>query len=436
MIARKTALLLGSALAAGALAPVACVFDPVQTSASSSSASSSGAGGTGAGGAGGAGGGDHCVALGVSKGPWTIRMKADGITLRWEACRKGTSPKVFVQEEKGGADVEVTSTETPFTVDATITAPLNPDATPDYAGTYYMHETVLSGLKASTCYAYRLGADESKKGRFCTARAPGEPIRFLAIGDTNPGLGGSTASVLKYALPKNPDFTVHGGDIQYYDSFVETWASWFPVMEPLLAQGAFFPAIGNHESEKPKEIDEYEQRFFSAAGFDGQGTYYRFQSGGVWFFALDTELALDQTSPQYTWFEKEIADASTQPGYRFSIVYFHKPFLTCGDTGDNPVAYATYEPIFTQYGVPLVIQAHMHGYERFVTSARTYITAAGGGGRIGNPDANTSRPYCNQRVASGGFKHAVIVDVGKASLDGVVIDEDDKTRDTFSIVVP
>jgi hypothetical protein len=56
----------------------------------------------------------------------------------------------------------------------------------------------------------------AQTGRFCTARAPGDAIRFLAIGDTNPSLGDNTTKVLLHTLPKNPDFVVHGGDIQYY----------------------------------------------------------------------------------------------------------------------------------------------------------------------------------------------------------------------------
>ena len=213
----------------------------------------------------------------------------------------------------------------------------------------------------------------------------------MAIGDTNPGLGDTTANLLTQVLPTNPDFVVHCGDIQYYDSFLETWASWFPIMAPMLRQGAFFPAIGNHESEEPDEYTDYTLRFFGGAGFDGADGYYRFESGGVWFFSVDTQDDLDPASPQGQWLVESLADAVTQPGFRFSIVFFHKPFVTCGDTGDDPTARAYYSPIFTQYKVPLVIQAHMHGYERFTLDGRLYITTGGGGGALGNVDLNVQR---------------------------------------------
>ncbi|MEP7125816.1 MAG: metallophosphoesterase [Byssovorax sp.] len=395
---------------------------------------SGGSGGTG--GTGGAGGGLVCGGSGVDKGPWSLAVDGTSATIRWEACRKGTDADLVFAPEKGGAEVKLASTEAAFVVENTYNAPLSPDAALDYAGTYYTHQAKLTGLAPATCYAYHLAAEPARKGRFCTARTAGDSFSFMSIGDTNPGIGPYAHDVVAHALPKNPDFTIHGGDIQYYASGLETWASWFPVMQPMLAQGALFPAIGNHESEKPDEYLAYEQRFFGGAGFDSTKAYYRFSSGGVWFFALDTEDALESGSEQATWLAAELADASKHPGYRFSVVFFHKPWVTCGDTSDSPSARAHFEPIFAQYGVKLVVQAHMHGYERFDFGSITYVTAAGGGGAIGDPSANVARPYCDKRVASGGFRHAVIFDVSPGKIAGTAIDDQGTTRDSFTLVVP
>ena len=376
-----------------------------------------------------------CPDPGVSKGPWALAIDGTHAKVRWEACKDGTQADLVFAPEAGGAMTTVTATSTPFVIANTYTAPLQPNAVPDYAGTYYSHEGVLSGLSPATCYTYHLTADPTRQGRFCTARNPGDPFTFVTMGDTNVGLG-HTAGVVQNAVASKFDFTIHGGDLQYYDSFLDTWASWFPVMQPLLSQGGFFPAVGNHESEKPDEYQDYELRFFAGAGFDGTQDYYRFQSGGVWFFSLDTELDLDPGTAQGAWLAASLEDASKQPGFRFSIVYLHKPFVTCGDTGDNPDARAKFEPLFTQFKVPVVIQAHMHGYERFEFPGITYITAAGGGGVIGNPDANIQRAYCAQRVASGGFFHSVVFDVTTGKLDGKAVDETGVVKDTFSEVVP
>jgi len=375
---------------------------------------------------------------GISKGPWSLAVDDTSAKIRWEACHTGTSGDLFFAPEAGGAEQMATSSETPIAIPTTNRAVVT-TTPPDYAGTYYTHEAALTGLAPSTCYTYRLAAlADVKSGRFCTMRRSGEDVRFMAIGDTNPLLGDNTKKVLAQVLPKNPDFILHGGDIQYYESGLETWAAWFPIMAPMLQQGAFFPAIGNHEDEmqSPGELTSYSLRFFGNAGFDGTSTYYRLSSGGVWFFSVDTELPIDPQSEQAAWLVKGLADASTQPGYRFSIVFMHRPLLTCGDTGDNPTAQPYFEAVFKQYKVPLVLQAHMHGYERFEYNGITYVTSAGGGGNINDVNQNFSLAYCNTRVASGPWYHATIFDVTAGTLAGVAVDGDGVTRDTFSHAVP
>ncbi len=409
------------------------------TTTSSSVASSSGSGGAGGtGGAGGAGGSTAlpCTASGVSKGPWSLAIDGTTAKIRWEACRAGVSGDVSYAPEGGGASAKATATETSFTTLNTYTALLQPSATPDYAGTWYMHEAALTGLAPATCYAYHLAVDATLAGRFCTARSSGDPLKFMAIGDTNPGIGPFAAGDLASVLPLNPDFTLHGGDLQYYDSGLETWASWFPVMEPMLAHGGLFPAVGNHEAEKPDEYADYDLRYFGGAGFDGTDQYYRFESAGVWFFSLDTELPIDPGSAQGGWLVNGLAEVAQKPGFRFSVVFMHRPLVTCGDTGDDPDDRAKLEPIFLQNHVPLVVQAHMHGYERFDFGNITYVTAAGGGGVIGDPNANISRSYCNQRVAFGGFRHAVLFSLTTGQLAGTAIDYTGTTQDAFTLAVP
>jgi hypothetical protein len=377
-----------------------------------------------------------CDPAGISKGPWSLAIDDTSAKIRWEACRSGTMGDVVYAPEAGGAPTTAHSTETPFVVTATFTAPLDSKIPADLAGTYYMHELALTGLLPATCYAYHLAGDPTAKGRFCTARASGDPLTFMAIGDTNPGLGPYAAGDLMYSLPKNPDFTLHGGDIQYYDSGLETWASWFPVMQPMLSQGGFFPAVGNHELETPIEFADYVVRFFGGAGFDGTNEYYRFENAGVWFFSLDTEQPIDPTSTQGGWLVKELADASSKPGYRFSIILLHRPFVTCGDTGDDPMDRALLEPFFFQYHVPIVIQAHMHGYERFEFPGITYLTIAGGGGAIGEPSANISRAYCTNRVVGNGTRHAAIFQLDTGKITGTVTDYQGNPVDSFTETVP
>lgn len=377
---------------------------------------------------------ERCTsASGVSKGPWTLRVDGTSAITRWEACRKGTVGGVVLEPEGGGEKLQIPSVESEFEVTNTHAAVLDPAAEKDEAGLYYMHEATLTGLTAGTCYQIRLEADSTLTGRVCTARPANTPFSFMAIGDTNPGFNGITEKLLTKIVPYNFDFTVHAGDIQYYDSGLETWASWFPRMQPLLSRGAILPAVGNHESEKPEEFDEYYRRFFGGAGFDGNDNYYRFESGGIWFFSMDTQQDIHLGSPQGNWLAKSLEEAAAKPNFRASIVYFHKLFVTCGDKDEDVVARTQFEPIFDATGVRMVIQAHMHGYERFDLNGRTYLTAAGGGGAVGNVDENIDRPTCAQRVASGKYRHGVIIEVKETEFVGTVIDDEGMTRDTFTV---
>lgn len=389
-------------------------------------------------GTGGAGGqkGLVCTAPSITKGPWALHVDGTSGKIRWEACAPGTPADVTLEPEDGGAPFTVTAVESTVVLENTYPAPLDSTAPPDWAGTYYMHEATVTGLAAGKCYGYTLAADAARNGRFCTAKPSGDPLRFMVIGDTNPALG-STKRTLEHNLPEKPDFTLHGGDIQYYASTLETWALWFPIMQPMLSAGAFFPAIGNHESEKSDELSAYALRFFGGAGFDGGDTYYRFENAGVWFFSMNTELPLEPGSEQGVWLAQNLADVASKPGFRFSVIYFHKPFRTCGDTGDNESAYTFFEPLFLQYKVMFVFQAHMHGYERFeLPDGMTYITSAGGGGVITNIDENIERPYCVDRVKAGKWYHAMIMDVGATSVTGKVIDDQGVVQDTFTKPIP
>lgn len=381
--------------------------------------------------------GPPCPPSGIAKGPLVIGMTRTSVLVRWEACRSGAAAGLTYRPVSGGADVTSPTVERPYELKERHTAVLGPARSPDdVPGVVYMHDAAISGLVPGTCYRYELGADRALGGRFCTAQPDGGKVHFLAIGDTNPLLGDATSKLLAQVVPLGADFVVHGGDIQYYDSALETWAGWFPSMQPLLSLGAFQPALGNHELETPDELVDYSLRFFGYPSFGGETTWYRYESGGVWFHVLDTEQPIEPSTPQGAWLTAGLAEAAKKPGFRTSILVMHRPLVTCGDNGQNDGARKAYASTFAQAKVGLVIQAHIHGYERFEIDGLTYVTTGGGGGLIGNMDENVSRAECAMRKASGGFFHAMDVVVEGQELRASVIDEAGKTRDSFTLALP
>ena len=371
--------------------------------------------------------------LAVSKGPWVVAVDETSAKVRWESCRSGGGALAFAAEgspEKKTAPSVVREA----IVTTTNLAPLRPGAV-DLPGTYFMHEVALTALPPATCFAYETAQDPTAKGRFCTARKSGDAFSFAVIGDTNPGFG-AIEKLLDTTYGTKPDFTIHQGDLQYYASGLETYSFWMDKMRPMLRTGAFYPAIGNHETEQPKEREEYVERFFGKAGFDGNSDYYRFQSGGVWFFALDTEIDFDEKNAQGVWLQEKLDDATKQPGYRFSVLYMHRPFVTCGDKSQNGALRARFLPLFQKSNVKLVIAGHMHGYERFEMDDITWITSAGGGGALGKIDENATRPECFNRKSSGAFWNATVITVKPGEITGTTYDDKSASRDTFSRVVP
>jgi hypothetical protein len=412
---------LGGATLVGALV-TACKSAPAPCEGPSCTA---GSGSTGTAGAPPA----SCPPNGVEYGPWALAFDEASAIVRWDGCGPGPT-EIVLEPEGGGAAVTVAGVQRASDVQTSYEIL---DVPPDRAGVRYLSEVAVRGLAAGSCYRYQLAADASRAGRICTARPPGASFTVLAVGDTNPSIG-DTAGVLAHTLAAAPDFVVHLGDIQYYASVVETWASWFPKMQPLLAAGAFMPCIGNHEYEQRSEFADYYERLF---GNNGTGTvdHYRYASGGVWFFSLNTELAFGSGSPQGAWLEKELAAASASAGHRLSIVYFHRPMITLAGYAQNKSERLYYAPLFQQHRVRLVLQGHVHGYERFVENAITYVVSGGGGAALHDLEANKrERPdEASVRQAASKTYHALLLEVGDKELRARAVSHKGAELDAFSI---
>ena len=380
-----------------------------------------------------------CTPPAPSKGPWVMRATETAASIYWES-REDPKGRVTVvlAKESGGAEREIAGTATATFVEHGYGEDLGIKM-PDLPGTWYLYRVDATGLEPGTCYSYRVrGADEAR-GRLCTSRAPGEPLRFMAIGDTDPILG-HTLPVLGHVLPEKPDFVVHMGDVQYYSAISESWAYWFFAMKPMLRAGAFYPAVGNHEDEMVGEYRDYYDRLFQKPSLDGDSTakWYRFRSGGVWFFSIDTEEPYDSGSAQYQWLSQNLQEAAASPGFRFSVIYMHRNLYTVGDTAPQIDQRMHLLPLLQAYKVRLVLSGHMHGYERFEVGDITFVTTAGGGGVINDVDKNVST-YPDDaalRVKAAAAYHATLFDVTPMGdltrLRGRAIDEAGAVVDEFA----
>ena len=107
--------------------------------------------------------------------------------------------------------------------------------------------------------------------------------------------------------------------------------------------------------------------------FDLTEQYYSFDYQNVHFIALATEeeyldMSNDKAKEQLAFVKSDLEKASTDPNIDWIIPFFHRiMYARSGagvvDTYDHNLE-DIYHPLFEQYGIKLVLQAHSHTYER------------------------------------------------------------------------
>jgi Calcineurin-like phosphoesterase len=178
--------------------------------------------------------------------------------------------------------------------------------------------------------------------------APSE-FNFAAVGDW--GCSDDTTDTVNNILGKNPELVLGLGDYSYDEDPAECWLK---KVKPINDKMKI--AIGNHDMEK---LNIYTNHF------DLREQYYSFNYYNVHLVALSTEIAYKPFSSQYEFIENDLSRAASDSNIDWIVVYFHKQMYTSPSNHDDyPTLRSTYHPLFNEYGVDLVLQAHNHNYER------------------------------------------------------------------------
>jgi hypothetical protein len=140
-------------------------------------------------------------------------------------------------------------------------------------------------------------------------------------------------------------------------------------------------------------------------------------------------LFLDGNRPdqaQAEWMEAQLAAR----GPRFRVVVFHQPAWSCSRHDSTAEVVRNWVPILERHRVALVLNAHDHNYQRFVSDqGATYVVTGGGGKGLYPLDADcpAGTPH---RAASARRYHFTAVEVRDRSLtltavadDGAVLDQ-------------
>jgi len=182
-------------------------------------------------------------------------------------------------------------------------------------------------------------------------------FNFGAVGDW--GCNSNTAKTVSNFQAKRPERVLALGDYSYQP----TATCWLNYLTPI--KGVTRINIGNHENEANEGLSQY----LSAFGLSPPKTqYYSFDYVNAHVLTMATELSYAKGSSQYNFVVNDLKTAAANPNIKWIIVNFHKIIYTspntCSSCGGSSSLRNTYHPLFDQYGVDLVLQAHVHNYQR------------------------------------------------------------------------
>jgi F5/8 type C domain/Bacterial Ig domain/Calcineurin-like phosphoesterase len=186
-------------------------------------------------------------------------------------------------------------------------------------------------------------------------------FNFAAAGDW--GCTSNTDATVSNINGKNPVRLFGLGDYSY----ASTGTCWFNKIAPIDSITKI--TIGNHEDDSAEGFSEYMSHFGLSQ------TYYSFDHQNVHVLVMDTDKnSYSSGSAQKNFVQSDLQSASTNPNIKWIIVYLHKPMYvspntcgssSCSNTGsENSALRDGFHSMFEQYGVDLVLQGHVHNYER------------------------------------------------------------------------
>jgi concanavalin A-like lectin/glucanase superfamily protein/Big-like domain-containing protein/calcineurin-like phosphoesterase family protein len=208
---------------------------------------------------------------------------------------------------------------------------------------------------------------------------------ITAAGDW--GCNSNTDNTVDNMDAKNPALVFGLGDYSY----ISSGSCWWTKVEADISSPVKI-TFGNHEDESGEGLSGYKSHFGISQ------TYYAYTQDVARVIVMDTDVASPSGSAQKSFVQSELQSASSNPSIKWIIVYLHKPFYTspnsCSSSGctnsDSDTAGTlrnNYGPMFDQYGVDLVLQGHVHNYQR--TFQLKYDSGSPSSPTIGSNNAGT-----------------------------------------------
>ena len=210
----------------------------------------------------------------------------------------------------------------------------------------------------------------------------GEFFSFLADSQEGPEY---THVFAEYMKAFKPAAILHGGDIVQTGTDPDDWVKYFGAMEAVGGSTVLYPTPGNHEYRRDLSVPAWQHYFRSPSS--ARENHYSFTLGQVQIIALNSNFVDDpsQNPGQLAWLDAELAIPS-----KWKVVFFHHPAYSNGffnspeaPRKEHVVVADYYVPLFEKYKVDLVLNGHVHIYERSYKNGVNYVTVGPAGGKMG-----------------------------------------------------
>ena len=181
-------------------------------------------------------------------------------------------------------------------------------------------------------------------------------FNFDAVGDW--GCNSNTKNTVTNIQGKKPERVLALGDYSY----TSTATCWLNTISPIKSITRI--NIGNHEND----ANEGNSQYMNAFGLSKQ--YYSFDYVNAHVLTMASEISFSKGSAQYNFVENDLKTAASNPNIKWIIVNYHRVMYTSPNTcsastceGSSSLRDA-YQPLFDKYRVDLVLQGHVHNYQR------------------------------------------------------------------------
>ncbi len=266
-------------------------------------------------------------------------------------------------------------------------------------------------------------------------------FNIAAVGDW--GCKSATEDTVNNIISKSPEVVLGLGDNAYEDHA----DCWFDTLDPIIDKT--ITAIGNEDVEPRGNVDEYMNRF----GLSQQ--YYTYRYGNVFVLVMASEVPDEEGSEQFDFVERSLSEASSDPDVDWIIVMYHRLMYASPSASAPSSGVAdTYHEMFEEHGVDLVLQGHIHNYERSVpivsdgeesdspisasTGRETYVDPEGqifatvGTGGQSIHEFQGKNSFIQVQYEGYGFLDIEIKNGGEGNSEDDVVQADDNSDDSSS----